>query len=65
MYAYCNLQQIYKAGAKLFSPTSSVGYTRMFVRVLTSMAENWWYKTECIMDGYRGENYNDIGRCFG
>ena len=64
-YAYCNLTQIYAAGASLFSPTSSTAYTRMFVRVLTAMGNSWWRKTECIMDGWRGQNYYDIGKCTG
>ena len=37
----------------------------MFVRVLTSMASNWWYRTECVMDGLRGENFYDVGKCTG
>jgi hypothetical protein len=65
MYAYCNLSQIYLSAAVLFDPNSTVGYVRMFVRVLTSMASNWWYKTECVMDGLRGENFFDVGKCTG
>ena len=43
MYAYCNLSQIYLSAATLFDPESSVGYIRMFVRVLTAMASTWWF----------------------
>ena len=64
-YAYCNLTQIFNASASLFSATSSVAYTRMFVRILTAMGDSWWRKTECIMDGWRGQNYYDIGLCSG
>ena len=65
MYAYCNLNQIYAAATILFSPKTSVGYTRMFVRVLTAMASSWWFKAECVMDGLRGENFYDVGKCSG
>ena len=65
MYAYCNLSQIYLSVADLFDPNSSVGYVRMFVRILTAMADNWWWKSECMLDGFRGENYYDVGKCFG
>jgi len=65
MYAYCNLQQIYLAAASLFDPKSSVGYVRMIVRVLTAMGSAWWWKTECILDGLRGENFYDVGKCSG
>ena len=65
MYAYCNLSQIYLSAATLFDPESSVGYIRMFVRVLTAMASTWWFQTECVLDGLRGENFYDVGKCSG
>ena len=65
MYAYCNLNQIYWSAALLFDPNSSVGYIRMFVRVLTAMARTWWFQQECILDGLRGENFKDVGKCTG
>ena len=65
MYAYCNLNQIYMAASSLFDPESSVGYQRMFIRVLTAMGNAWWWKTECVLDGLRGENFYDVGKCSG
>ena len=65
VYAYCNLVQIYKAAAILFDADSNTAYTRLFVRVLTAMGDMWWRKSECIMDGYRGQNWYDIGKCSG
>ncbi len=37
----------------------------MYTRVLSSMLNTWWYETNCIIDGYLGENYFDIGYCIG
>ena len=29
------------------------------------MLETWWYKTNCIVDGFLGKNFYDIGFCSG
>ena len=29
------------------------------------MLETWWNRTNCIIDGFLGKNYYDIGYCAG
>ena len=37
----------------------------MISRVLFSMLGEWWYNTNCIVDGFLGEVYYDLGYCGG
>jgi hypothetical protein len=38
---------------------------RMFARILTSLTVDWWFNTNCIVDGMLGLNFYDIGNCSG
>ena len=64
-YAYCNFNQVYGAISALWDPSSTEAQGRMVSRVATSMLETWWYKTNCIVDGFLGKNFEDIGFCSG
>jgi len=37
----------------------------MLSRVVAAMAGDWWYHTNCIVDGFLGDNYYDVGFCTG
>ena len=64
-YAYCNFAQTYSSIATLWDPESTEAIGRLISRVLSSMAGDWWYQTNCIVDGSLGRNYYDIGYCSG
>ena len=64
-YVYCNLEQWYANAALLFDASSSSAYQKLFIRVTTSMVNDWWYKTMCVVDGIFGLNYYDVGFCLG
>ena len=42
---------------------SAIG--RMGSRLMTSLIASWWYKANCIVDGFLGDNFYDIGYCSG
>ena len=65
VYAYCNINQMTAKFTEFFSYESGSALGRMYSRVMTSMIYNWWYKANCIVDGFLGENYYDIGYCTG
>ena len=64
-YAYCNFAQLVAAIQELFDSGSTTALGRMFSRIGSAMTYNWWYKTNCIIDGVLGRNYYDIGYCTG
>ena len=64
-YAYCNFNQMFVKITELFSYESGSAIGRMYSRVMTSMIAQWWYKANCIVDGFLGENFYDIGYCTG
>ena len=65
-YAYCNLNAMTGKFTELFEPgISATAIGRMGSRLLTSFIQSWWYKTNCIIDGYLGDNWYDIGYCSG
>jgi len=35
------------------------------MRIILSMTEQWWYKVNCMVDGYLGKNFYDVGYCTG
>jgi hypothetical protein len=37
----------------------------MLFRILGSMLGDWWWNTNCIVDGFLGEVYYDLGFCSG
>ena len=63
-YAYCNFSQLYMVLTSFLEPGSDA-FGRMISRIAGSMMGEWWYKTNCIVDGFLGENYYDIGYCMG
>ena len=65
VYAYCNINQMTSKFTEFFNYESGSALGRMYSRVMTSMIYSWWYKTNCIVDGFLGENYYDIGYCTG
>ena len=64
-YAYCNLDQVWFSMKQLFNPYSTDAFGRMTSRVLTSMVHQWWQLANCVVDGFLGENYYDVGACSG
>jgi len=64
-YAYCNFNQVFTKMTELFSYESGSAIGRMYSRVMTSFIAQWWYKMNCIVDGFLGENFYDIGYCTG
>ena len=64
-YVYCNFAQTYAAISTLWDPESNEAIGRMIARILAAMAGEWWYQTNCIIDGSLGRNYYDIGFCSG
>ena len=37
----------------------------MLSRIAASLAEEWWFQTNCIVDGFLGKNFYDVGYCSG
>ena len=64
-YAYCKFNQLVYQITQLFVADSSSAQGRMVMRVLSSMGEQWWYKMNCMVDGYLGKNFYDVGYCAG
>ena len=64
-YVYCNFNQFVAAITGLADPASTSDQGRMVSRVAASMLETWWNRTNCIIDGFLGKNYYDIGYCAG
>ena len=64
-YAYCNFSQFFAAITSLADPASTEAIGRLISRVAGSMLGQWWYRTNCIVDGSLGKNYYDIGYCIG
>ena len=64
-YVYCNFNQFIAAITGLADPASTSDQGRMVSRVAASMLETWWNRTNCIIDGFLGKNYYDIGYCAG
>ena len=65
-YAYCNLNAMTGKFTELFETgksASAIG--RMGARLMTSFIASWWYKANCIVDGFLGDNFYDIGYCSG
>ena len=64
-YAYCNFNQLIYSITQLFLSDSSSAQGRMVSRVISAMTEQWWYKINCMVDGYLGKNMYDVGYCAG
>ena len=65
-YAYCNLNAMTGKFTELFETgTSAAAIGRMGSRLATSLIASWWYKANCIVDGFLGDNFYDIGYCSG
>ena len=64
-YAYCNFGQFFNNISSLFDSNTPGDIGKLISRVAGSMLGDWWYKTNCIVDGFLGENYYDIGYCAG
>ncbi len=62
---YCNLNQWQIAILSLFDSSSSAAAGKALTRILTALADSWWYDTNCVIDGILGQNYYDIGNCSG
>ena len=64
-YVYCKFNQLWASLSSLFEPGSEDAQGRLISRVVTAMAGDWWYHTNCIIDGLLGDNYFDVGFCMG
>ena len=38
----------------LFDSTSSAAAGKAMTRILTGLADSWWYDTNCVIDGVLG-----------
>ena len=64
-YAYCKFNELWIKIADLFASMSGSAGGRMFTRILSSMTEMWWYRMNCMVDGFLGGNFYDVGYCAG
>ena len=64
-YAYCKFDAFYKSFQLFFNPYSTDHLGRAVSRILTSMTGNFWNHVNCIIDGFLGNNFYDIGFCSG
>ena len=64
-YVYCNFAQFTATIIGIFNPDSTSQQGRLVSRIAASMMETWWNRTNCIIDGWLGKNYYDIGYCTG
>ena len=51
---YCNLNQWTMAIEGLFDSSSSVAAGKAMTRILTALADSWWYDSNCVIDGLLG-----------
>ena len=65
IYIYCNFNQLFASINELFNNASEEAQGRMYSRILSAITEQWWYRTNCIVDGFLGENFYDVGYCSG
>ena len=64
-YAYCKFDQFYSSIKLFFNPYSTDHLGRAVSRLLTSMTGKFWSHVNCIIDGYLGNNFYDVGHCTG
>ena len=64
-YVYCKFNQLWNSVSSLFQPGSEDAQGRMITRIVSAMGGDWWYHTNCIVDGFLGDNYYDVGYCIG
>ena len=64
-FVYCKFNQLWASISALFQPGSEDAQGRMISRIVSAMAGDWWYHTNCIIDGFLGDNYYDVGFCMG
>merc|ERR1712167_563785 len=55
-FAYCNFNQLFDNLISLYNPESGSAQGRMFTRILTSMLSEFWFRMNCIVDGFLGGN---------
>ena len=64
-YAYCKFDAFWLSLKKFFDPYSADHLGRATSRILTSMTGNFWNHVNCIIDGFLGNNFYDVGFCSG
>ena len=64
-FVYCKMDALITSFAELFNPDSGASRGRLLSRVATSLSYNWWYQTNCVVDGFLGNNFYDVGFCSG
>ena len=64
-FAYCNFNQLIDNLVSIYNPESGSAQGRMFTRILASMISEFWFRMNCIVDGFLGSNFYDIGYCNG
>ena len=64
-YAYCKFDAFWKSIKALFNPYSTDAIGKTVSRILTAMTNSFWTHANCIIDGFLGNNYYDIGFCTG
>ena len=64
-YVYCGFNQWLNNVSVLFDYKQAAVIGRTIIRVLTAMANDFFYRTNCVIDGILGQYYYDIGFCSG